>query len=107
MFKALTDLIDSLFKPVNAFFSKLTGSGLPAQGGNVLDRSLGVAALGLGGVTGRLVDRLPQFVIDGAPTSLTPLQIPLSQLSVPTGPAQLPPALDESEKPSWAEVREV
>ena len=71
MFEALTDLIDNLFKPVNAFFSRLTGSALPAQGGSVLGQP----------GTGALVDRLPDFVIDGAPTPLTALLLPTAQLT--------------------------
>ena len=72
MFKALTALIDGFFKPVNALFSKLTGAKLPAQGGNVL---------GACGYEGRLVDRLPDFVIDAAPTPLTALPLPTAQLT--------------------------
>jgi hypothetical protein len=95
MFKALTGLIDTLFKPVNAFFSKLTGAKLPAQGGNVLDQS---GRFELGGVTGRLVDRLPDFVMDGAPTPLTALPLPTAQLTALFASSPIQLAVDESRK---------
>ena len=89
MFKALTALMDNLFKPVNAFFSKLTGAKLPAQGGSVL---------GAGGTTGRLVDRLPDFVMDGAPTPLTALPLPTAQLTALFASSPIQLAVDESRK---------
>jgi len=79
MFKALTDLIDNLFKPVNAFFSKLFGAALPAQGGSVFNpegRSTGLLVEKF-----PLVNRLPVFVIDAAPTPLTALPLPTAQLT--------------------------
>jgi hypothetical protein len=88
MFKALTALIDGFFKPVNALFSKLTGSALPAQGGSVLGQP----------GTGALVDRLPDFVIDGAPTPLTPLPLPTAQLTALLALSPIQLAVDESRK---------
>jgi len=88
MFKALTGLIDNLFKPVNAFFSKLFGAALPAQGGSVLGQS----------GTGALVDRLPDFVIDAAPTPLTALPLPTARLTALFASSPIQLALDESRK---------
>jgi hypothetical protein len=104
MFKALTDLIDNLFKPVNAFFSKLTGAALPAQGGNVLGRT--PEKDNWGKQAGRLVDRLQQFVIDGAPTPLTALPFPTAQLTALFASSPIQLAADESRKQDVAGVLE-
>lgn len=96
MFKALTGLIDGFFKPINAFFSKLTDAKLPAQGGDVLGRTPGKDNWGK--EAGRLVDSLPDFAKFGTPTPLTPLLVPLSQTSIPTGPAPIVLAKNELAK---------
>jgi len=100
MFRALTDLLDRIFRPVNAFFSGGTGSAPPIQGGNVISpvESSGVD---------RLVDRLPVFVEIGAPTPLEPLRVPPTEISIPTGPAPIPLADNEGQKRSWGDVWEV
>ena len=93
MFKALTALMDNLFKPVNAFFSKLTGAKLPAQGGSVFNPT--------GRATGLLPDRLqvlPDFVMDGAPTPLTALPLPTAQLTALFASSPIQLAVDESRK---------
>ena len=105
MFKALTGLIDGFFKPINAFFSKLLGAPTPPQGGNVLAPEVRTGGKWVSGVAGWVwipdnlfVDRLPDFVTRGAPTSLTPLSVPLAQQSIPTGPAPIGLAKNESAK---------
>jgi len=96
MFKALTGLIDNLFKPVNAFFSKLTGAKLPAQGGSVFNPT-GLAT-GLLVNERPLVDRLPDFVMDGAPTPLTALPLPTAQLTALFASSPISLAENEREK---------
>ena len=113
MFKALVDLRDRFFKPINALVSRLFGGGLfeghatgalpggsmalPPQGGSLFE----------GHPTGNLVDKLEQHICVGAPTPLTPIRLPTSRLSALFASQPILLAANEAQKPSWADVREV
>lgn len=94
MIRALADLLDRIFRPVNALFSGVAGSKPPAQGGSVL---------GLGGTTGSLVEKLPVFAQIGAPTLLERLRVPKTAFSTPTGSAPIPLSTNEVRKPESLE----
>ncbi len=99
MLKGLADLLDAIFRPINALFTVGTGSAPPIQGGNVLPDQSG--HIELGGVTGRglLVDRLPAWAEIGAPTLLERLRVPAVAYSKPAGPAPIDTSVNEVRKP--------
>jgi hypothetical protein len=94
MIKALADILDSIFGPINAIFTRGTGSAPAAQGGNV------IAPQPAPGCIQKLVERLPLWAEVGAPTLLERLRVPASGLADPTARAGIPLSVNEVRKPA-------
>lgn len=93
MLKGLADLLDMIFRPINALFPVGTGTAPPAQGGLVVE------AQPVSGSITKLVDRLPVWAEIGAPTLLERLRVPAVAYSKPAGPAPIAASVNEVRKP--------
>jgi hypothetical protein len=93
MLKGLADLLDAVFRPINALFQVGTGTAPPDQGGNVA-----VGQPVEGSIT-KLVDRLPVWAEIGAPSLLERLRVPSPTVSTPAGPAPIALSGNEVRKP--------
>jgi len=93
MVKALADILDWIFRPINAVFTYGTGAAPAVQGGNVIAPKPGELSIQ------KLVDRLPEWAELGAPTLLEKLRVPASGIGTPAGPAAIPLSVNEVRKP--------